>query len=1121
MPSNRDRIATLLAEIEEGCTDPIVSSLKKHLGAQWRSIARFPGSLAPTADFDAHALLYIVTSNWRDVFQYDLKPEARDAASAAFAGRNKYAHSSGQIDNHLTLRALSGGKDLLEALGATDRAKRIDELLGALILEMSGAAPAPAAAPPPAPPAPKAGKQPAPTTAAAPKPRPTLSLTPTRAEAAPPKQEDFFEGGKVEGLQPWRIVSPPRDDVLLDRLDKDKFAANLAAADRKQGDDTYALPDSFFRATYLTAGLRLTLESAARRLLGEGGPSTLGLQTNFGGGKTHTLLSLLHMARIEDLAKVETLEPVVAALGKSRLGAVSLAVFSGTDKGPDQPLEVVDGSPIRTLWGYLAWRLAGREGLQLVRASEEAGTSPGAEVFQKVLTARDGPALILLDELQAYVRQLGGERYDAHLSFIQSLTEAVSQVPGALLVGSLPESDLEAGGTDKARDTLRALEKVFGRTQSAWQPAQGAETYSVVRRRLFQELDDNGEKQRARTVEAFRKLYRQNKADFPGGVGEADYGERMAEAYPIHPLLFDTLATQWGALEKFQRTRGVLALMARAIYASFRERSQEPLILPSSLRIDDSAVRGALLEPLEGPAWGAIIEGEVDGDSSLPARIEMSRQRYRDDQIARRAARAVFLGSAPSGEARGGLTGPEIRLACVRPGEQLSVFGDALRELAERSSHLYETEGRYWYGTRANLNREAENRQRDIDDEQADEAILAILKRDEGRSGEFGRLHIAPDRASNVEDRPTSGLVVLGPRQPYALGGSSPAEVEALEGLTRRSGGQRRYRNALLFLAPDQRQLEEARRTVKRALAWKSILTADHLDLTASQQQDARERLEQAERAAQAAVRKAWSQLLEPLQDPEDASKLRLEVEGMRPNGQRPVGEAAWDKAKDRSMIASLLGKGELTDRLQALWPADQDDLPVDTLRDWFFEFLHMPRLKDEVVLANAITEAVADLAPGSGGIALAAGKADQGYRDLVFARRAPVSFGSGLLLVRRARAEQIARDTKPDTTPPRPAGGDHRPTDDKPVGDGGSEPPPPRRPTRFSGVLELDPIRGSLRVGQVFEDVIAELDRAPGVSFRIHLEIQAESDDGFPQDVEEIVKDNAGTLGFETKRFD
>ncbi len=222
-----------------------------------------------------------------------------------------------------------------------------------------------------------------------------------------------------------------------------------------------------------------------------------------------------------------------ADLGANGLVGVSSAVFVGTDKGSDMPLERVKGKPIRTLRGYLAWRIAGQEGLAMVDAAETAGTNPGAQVFQRVFE-RAGPSLILLDELVAYIRQLSGERYEAHLSFLQSLTEAAAQTPNALIVGSLPESDIEAGGGEKGRDTLRALEKLFGRTQSAWQPAQGSETYAVIRRRLFQDLDENGEQARKRSVEAFRKLYRDHKGDFPANTAEKDYEEKLIEAYPVH-----------------------------------------------------------------------------------------------------------------------------------------------------------------------------------------------------------------------------------------------------------------------------------------------------------------------------------------------------------------------------------------------------------------------------------------------------------------------------------------------------------------------------------------------------------------------------------------------------------
>ena len=762
MATNRERISEMLRLIETGAGAKVEAHLKRAFGAQWRTNARLPRTLTPASDMDAYAWLYAIVQNWRDAFQACLKPELRDAASAALAGRNKWGHSSGEIEDMLTLRALSGAVDLFKGLGATHEAETAQALVDELVAKLAGANK-------PASPQKPAGS------------RPMLTLTPTKAPDIPPEQCNLFGGGGgVTGLTPWRIACPPRDDVLEGRLNKDTFAANLAAADRGEGAETYADSISFFNATHLTLGLELVLRNAARRLHGAGGPSTIGLQTNFGGGKTHTLLSLLHLTRLKSFQGVETLDAIRTEFGGGGLAGVSCAVFVGTDKGPDMPLERVNGRPIRTLWGFLAWRLAGLEGLEMVEAAETAGTNPGAQVFQRVFE-RGGPSLVLLDELVAYVRQLSGERYEAHISFLQSLTEAAAQVQDVMIVGSLPESDTEAGGGEKGRETLRSLEKLFGRTQSAWQPAQGSETYAVIRRRLFQDLDENGERARKRTVEGFRKLYRDHKGDFPSNAAEKDYEEKLFEAYPVHPMLFDKLSSEWGGLDKFQRTRGVLSLLARTIYASYRDRSDEPLILPCSLRMNDPEVRGALMEPLEGTAWGSIIDGEVDGDTSLPSRMELSRPRYRNDQIVRRAARAVFVCTAPRGHARGGLTGPELRLSCATPGEQISIFGDALRELSERAGHLYESEGRYWFGPQPTLNKLADNRAADIDADRIDAKIVELLRNDERSGpGRWARRHVAPNPASDIEDSPMTSARDPGARRALYLGWGIARRVSCL-----------------------------------------------------------------------------------------------------------------------------------------------------------------------------------------------------------------------------------------------------------------------------------------------------------------------------------------------------
>ena len=364
-----------------------------------------------------------------------------------------------------------------------------------------------------------------------------------------------------------------------------EFAASLALVDQGQGSEEYTDPAAFFRITYATEGLRRVLIATLARLAGKGGDPVIGLQTNFGGGKTHTMLALYHLAgaaeanyRPEDLFGMA---PIFQAAGVETLGPVRRAVFVGTHKGAAEAMHAEDGREIRTLWGYLAWRLGGWQAVEAIADSEAAGTNPGSERIIPILR-NAAPCLILMDEVVAFARQLRGVEYDAFHAFIQSLTEAAAAVEGAVVVGSLPESGAEVGD-EQGRDALQRLEKIFGRVQSAWTPASGVETFEIVRRRLFQPLDEAGEKARDETVQAFRKLYRDNRADFPPEVREAAYGEQMRRAYPLHPEVLRRFSGDWSVLEKFQRTRGILKIMANAVYALWSGESPAPLITPALL----------------------------------------------------------------------------------------------------------------------------------------------------------------------------------------------------------------------------------------------------------------------------------------------------------------------------------------------------------------------------------------------------------------------------------------------------------------------------------------------------------------------------------------------------------
>ena len=793
---------------------------------------RRPGSQGgddPGGELDVYALLKTLLDQWNDLFRHDAKlRKARSFVSLALDARNSAAHFAGEMGAREALRYLDAMRELLAAVGATPQVAIIEGLYEA---ERAASGGRPAAAPA------------------------ALAL-----EEPPPP----------ERLRPWREVCEPHPDVLEARFSDAEFAANLALVDQGEGGEEYGDPAAFFRITYATKGLRRVLTATVARLAGRGGEPVIGLQTNFGGGKTHTMLALHHLAGATEAGyppeRLDGMGPIFEAAGVETLGPVTRAVFVGTHKGASEAMHAENGREIRTLWGYLAWRLGGWQAVDTIADSEAAGTNPGSERLIPILRGA-APCLVLMDEVVAFARQLRGLQYDAFHAFIQSLTEAAAAVEGAVVVGSLPESGAEVGD-EQGRDALRRLEKIFGRVQSAWTPASGIETFEIVRRRLFQPLDEAGEKARDDTVRAFRRLYRENRADFPAETREAAYEEQMRRAYPLHPEVLRRFSGDWSVLEKFQRTRGVLKIMANAVYALWSGESAAPLVTPALLPFRDNKVRTALLEPLDR-AYGPILQTEVDGEQSLTARIEAQRPRLLRARAATLAARAVFFATAPhAGAARGAMAGTDLRLACAQPGDQIAIFGEALQEIASRSAHLYRDGDRYWFSPQPTLNKLAADRARDVGDDDADRRIIEVLREEQAHRAGFPRVHAAPDDPTGIDDRRAVALVILPPAAAHdsGAGARSRAAEVAGETIERRGSGQRRYRNTLVFVAADASNVEAARENARRERAWQSILDDADLrqNLTLAQTNDAEAQTRRSREALRQSVRGAWVHVLHP-----------------------------------------------------------------------------------------------------------------------------------------------------------------------------------------------------------------------------------------------------------------
>ena len=1064
-------------------------------GADWRHYASRAQGGGVGDELDVHALLKTLLDNWRDLFGNDAKlRKARSFISLCLDARNSTAHFAGELEARVALRHLDAIRELLLAV--------------------------------------EAGTQ-----------RQTLESLWSKQHAAIGKTVPDDESGVLQleeppspsMLRPWREFCEPHPDVLESRFSDAEFAANLALVDQGEGSEEYLDPAAFFRITYATEGLKRVLTTTVARLTGKGGDPVIGLQTNFGGGKTHTMLALHHLAGAAEAGyqpeELAGMAEIFATAGIGTLGRVNRAVFVGTHKGAAEAMHIEGDREIRTLWGYIAWRIGGWKAFESIADSEQARTNPGSEKLIPILR-NAAPCLILMDEVVAFAHQLRGLEYDAFHAFIQSLTEAAAAVQGVVVVGSLPESGAEVGD-EQGIDALRRLEKIFGRVQSAWTPASGIETFEIVRRRLFQPLDSTGEKARDETIKAFRKLYRDNKADFPAEVGEAAYEGQMRRAWPLHPEVLRRFSGDWSVLEKFQRTRGILKIMANAVYALWSGGSNAPLITPALLPFGDTKVRTALLEPLD-PAFGPILQSEVDGDQALTIRIESQRPRFSKARAATLAARAVFFATAPhGGAARGGMSGTELRLSCAQPGDQIAVYGEALQEIASRSAHLYRDGDSYWYSPHPTLNKLASDRARDISDDQADLRIIELLRDEQrGRAG-FNRVHAAPDNPADIEDRRSTALIILPPSAPHEASAAqqSKGAIKAGETLERRGGGQRRYRNALVFVAADASNVAAARENARRERAWRSILKDPDLEqnLTKAQSENAKSQANRSLEALRQSIRGAWVQVLHPAPPDDDDESDSQSGRGyvmrstriVNRGGAKSIPQAVWDKVSTDGTVTEDMGPSNFQQSLEPIWPEDRKHIAVKEIRDWFASYVYLPRLRDEATLDASIQRLVADLAAP---YAFAAGfdEENEEYIGVIDQNIGVLqNIAEGWLVRRDAIPKDETKDVDPAGEKPSDV---NLPGQNRNGGDPSTTPtsPPPKDgPKRFFASIPIESERAGLEVARIMDGLLVELTRTKGSTLRLTLEIDgAAEEQGYPEDVVETVKANARDMKLSKDSF-
>jgi uncharacterized protein len=935
----------------------------------------------------------------------------------------------------------------------------------------------------------------------------------------------------VVDLRNWLDVADPHQDIADGSFDESLFAADLGLVARGRGPDDYLTPAVFAGKTYLTANLKAALVEIGNRLSGDPAAAAVHrMQTEFGGGKTHTMLAAYHLFGSPNKVEHTKLARDLAGLLKSgSLPKAKVAVLDGSVMLAD-PETMGDGTVVHTFLGHFAWQLGGAEGHAIVKAQDEGlrGTSTPQMVD---LLERYSPCLVLMDETLEYlnktleVRSNEGSLAATTLTVIKELATAASNVRGACALATLTSSRMEDYSTVAGQEMQERLSMVVGRTENIVTPVEGDDIFPILHTRLFDTIGD--EKDRRAVADAYGAYYEQLGDVLPSTLRDAGYRDRIEAAYPFHPELIDILTNRWGSLSGFQRTRGALRTLAHTVKTLAQGKYRAPLIHPGDVPLHDAGVRGEVIR-FAGESYKAALNADIiRADSRAPQEDKRRGGEVAANRVAVGLATTAFLNSFGA-EKVVGASAPQMLVGVGRPGLSRGVIDDVRDALKNAAWYMRYEGGRYRFTTEPNLNRVIVEREGAIGDDRIVELLNVALSKVAPNQAPW-RVEHRVDDSSYLPDEARLVLGVLNYQHTIGTGVTASTTGHAQTVLTQRGPAGRTNKNAAVLVAADDNALSKARATA-RTLAAMNDLNADKHRLkrfNEEQREELDSRIKKAQERLPTQLVMAYRHMLLLGIDTNGSGGMVVDHIDLGPakvNDTITSRVTAHLKATDR-LLDALAPAALLSDRF-ALLPDDGDAVEIEQLLAAFHRYPRLPKLASPDVLRacllNGVQQKVFALASGS------AWSAD----DAVIRFGTPVDpsevqFQVGTWLVRATAAKKLLDQCTPETeselsAPPMlPKDGAEHPTipteqlpGDADVGQqpGTTQPPAsgPRHLTITVRGVPADKVRDVLKVA-----ILPLATQSADVA--VDFTITADARDGIPSHtLDLVVKEGLRQLGVE-----
>jgi len=753
-------------------------------------------------------------------------------------------------------------------------------------------------------------------------------------------------------LKPWYNVITPREDLVEGKpLDASEFAVHLDHVRLGSAPKDYTDPERFFHRTYLTQTLLDMSAQTIRRFSGittETSP-VFNLTTQFGGGKTHSLTLLYHLATSGNKAKkFQGVDRILTKAEIDEIKTAKVAIFVGTEFSSVTGRGDGDEPNRKTPWGELAFQIGGAKGFEQFAELDREFIPPGGDDLNKLFDKKQ-PYLLLFDELLNYVSKhrnyhdLGAQFYN----FLQTLTEFVRSRDNIVLAVSIPASEMEMNTEDQA--DYDRFKKMLDRLGKAMFMSAEKETTEIIRRRLFEwhGLPDEARK----TIGEYVAWLDEHKTHLSFNTETAR--QQFESSYPFHPAVLSLFERKWQALPRFQQTRGVLRLLAlwvaKAYNDGFKKLTKDALITLGTAPLEDPNFRAAVFEQLGENRLEAAVTTDIAGkDESWAGRLDLEAiDAIKKSRLHKKCATTIFFESNGGQTAQGLATLPEIKLSVGDPDLDIGLVDGVIQSLLDSCYYLTAVNNKFKYSIHENLIKRFSDRRASIQPPAINELIETEIRKVFDRGNGFEKV-MFPERNNQVTDRPVLSLVVMHPSKRKA-----DAETKTfLEDIINNYGSSARvYKSGLIFcVAEDGQPIKEE---AKKFLAWETIYDeALELKLDDEQRKQVKVSMDRAKKDLVENIWKAYKNIVLL----NKSNQLQTKDLGLIHSSQaRTISEL---------YLSRLESEGEITNEINPMflvrnWPPAFTAWSTKNVRDVFYQSPQFPRLINPESIKATISKGV------------------------------------------------------------------------------------------------------------------------------------------------------------------